>query len=71
MELKENEMLLHLKKTGIPVVVELGEISENGEIELGIQVQPEHKHLIEQAIEETKEIIIQMFDQMAEDLKNA
>lgn len=69
MELKENEMLLYLKKTGIPVVVELGEVADNGQMEIAVRLEEQHQHLLEAAMQETEEIIQVMLAEMAEDLK--
>lgn len=69
MELKENEMLLYLKKTGIPVVVELGEVADSGQMEIAVRLEEQHQHLLEAAMQETEEIIQAMLAEIAEDLK--
>jgi len=70
-ELNDNQMVLYLKKTGIPVIVDLGEISEDGEIPIEIQLEDKHKHLLDQALTEVQEVIQLMLKEMAEDLENA
>lgn len=68
---EDNTMVLYLKKAGIPVLVDLGNISDDGEMEITIQLEDTHKHLVEEALAETKEVISAMLKEMAEDMDNA